>query len=180
MLSVASTAEDARAAGPEYSKAGPYLGLGAAFGFDDFDLSDYFDIDPAYGLDVWAGYRFHPHVAAETQIEYLNGFKTELHGFELSKNQTVTWTTNLKAFLLTGRFQPFAYVGIGLGWQQIELSIVDRSADFLGFAARFGGGVDFYITEHLALQANASYVLPTGELDGFGYTSMVVGAQFRF
>jgi hypothetical protein len=48
------------------------------------------------------------------------------------------------------------------------------------FAARFGGGIDIYITARLAFQTVVSYLLPTGDLDGSGCASLVVGAQFGF
>ena len=48
------------------------------------------------------------------------------------------------------------------------------------FTARFGGGLDFYLTESLALDISAAYNLQTGDLTGGDYTSLVIGAQYHF
>ena len=51
-----------------------------------------------------------------------------------------------------------------------------------GFSARFGGGVDFYLSERFdfALQMSTSYVLTTGDIDGLDYVSLIFGAQYLF
>jgi hypothetical protein len=41
-------------------------------------------------------------------------------------------------------------------------------------------GFDFYLTDALALQLSSSYVLQTGDLDGFDYVSLIAGLQYRF
>ena len=155
----------------DYGATGPYAGVGFAVGFDNFDAGP-FRFDPAYGFDVWGGYRFHPNFSGELQLEYLNGF-TLLGPI---KFQAITFTGNLKAYLLTGRWQPFALVGLGLGWQEENFTSIGAT----GFAARFGGGLDYYLTEKLSLDINAAYILQTGSLSGSDYTSLVIGAQYRF
>jgi len=166
---------------PDYSASGPYVGIGFGIGFENFDDDGMdLDIDPAYGFDAWGGYRFHPNFAGEFQIEYLNGFEVDnIDPFEV-KAQLVTFTANAKGYLLTGRWQPFALVGVGMCWQEAWDDFTGESVDETAFAARFGGGIDFYLTESIALNVNSAYVLPTGDLDGGDYISLVVGAQFRF
>lgn len=92
----------------------------------------------------------------------------------------MTFTGNPKAYLPLGRFQPFVLAGVGLGY--VEFSGVDRfhRPSDTTFAARFGGGFDFYLTDALALQLASSYVLQTGDLDGFDYMSLIAGLQYRF
>jgi opacity protein-like surface antigen len=47
-------------------------------------------------------------------------------------------------------------------------------------ALRFGGGLDFYLTENIVVSAEASYLMPTGKLNGLDYYSIGVGLQYRF
>ena len=103
-------------------------------------------------------------LAAELQIEYLNGFDTEHSPGNELEFQAVTFTGNLKAYLPLGRFQPFFLAGVGLGYFEFDTVWVEISDT--AFAARFGGGFDFYLTDALALQLSSSYVLQTGDLDG--------------
>lgn len=158
--------------GPDYAATGPYAGLGVAFAWDNFNTP--IDFDPAYGFDAWGGYRFLPFMAAELQIEYLNGFD-----FIVTDAEAVTFTGNLKAYLPLGRVQPFVLAGIGLGYVKNSVAGIKIASD-TAFAARFGGGIDFWLTESWALQASTSYVLQTGDLDGLDYVSLLLGAQFRF
>jgi opacity protein-like surface antigen len=53
----------------------------------------------------------------------------------------------------------------------------ERTVDF---ALRFGGGVDFYLTENILVSAEASYLMPTGKLDNLDYYSLGLGLQYRF
>jgi opacity protein-like surface antigen len=163
---------------PDYAATGPYLGVGAAFAWDNFENLGSLDPDMAFGFDAWGGYRFLSFLAGELQIEYLNGFDTKLTPtFEL-EFQAVTFTGNLKAYLPLGRFQPFVLAGVGLSYVEFEVASIDGSDT--AFAARFGGGIDFYLTDALALQLSSSYVLQTGDLDGLDYVSLIAGLQYRF
>lgn len=174
-------AGSAQAQQADYSSPGPYVGLGFALGTENFD-DDGLDLDynPAYGFNVWGGYRFHPNFAGELQLEYLNGFELQgLSPLDVS-SEIVTFTGNLKAYLLTGRWQPFALVGVGVNWHELDDGFTGVSEDWTDFAARFGGGIDCYLTESISLGVNAAYILPTGDLDGADYISVVAGAQYRF
>jgi opacity protein-like surface antigen len=131
--------------------------------------------DTGVGFDAWGGYRFHPNFAGELELEYVDRVN---NGALALDTNLLTFTGNLKAYLATGRVQPFALVGIGA--TRVGLAAGGGSASESAFGARFGGGLDFYVTEQIALQARASYVLATGDLDGFDYISLVMGAQFRF
>lgn len=159
-----------------------YVGIGADFGFEDFDnVPSGIDIDEAYGFNGWAGYRFSDLFAAELSLEYLNGFDFSFLGFEID-GQALASTVNAKIFPLARvvpeRIEPFLYTGIGVAWAEYDTGFGDT--DETGFAARFGGGFDLYVTDNLALQASSSYVLPTGDLKDFSYVSLVFGIQYRF
>jgi opacity protein-like surface antigen len=154
------------------------VGIGFGISFQNFDTP--IDLDPAYGFDVWGGYRFDENFAAELQLEYLNGFKSASVAPLKLSFQGITWTANVKGYLLTGRWQPFALVGIGLQWAQFRESVFNINTTSTSFAARLGGGLDFYITETLALNVNGAYIQSTDEFEGADYGNLVIGAQYRF
>lgn len=193
----------AEATEPDYAADGFYLGAGAAFAWDDFDRGSRFEPDPdmAFGFDAWGGYRFLSFLAAELQLEYVNGFDSKREfsplvdfmnpppppGSVKTERKAVTFIGNLKAYLPFGRFQPFILAGVGLGYMESDVfvsglfSVNIRSHDSeTALAARFGGGIDVYLTGALAFQLASSYVLQTGDLDGFDYVSLIAGLQYRF
>jgi hypothetical protein len=45
---------------------------------------------------------------------------------------------------------------------------------------RFGGGLDFYLTESIVVSGEISYLMPTGKLDNLDYYSIGLGLQYRF
>jgi opacity protein-like surface antigen len=188
-LAGASAAQDDQDA---YDRAGPYLALAGTLGLDtqlqdDLDrrlgsLVDV-DVDPSLGLNARAGYRFHPNFAAEIHYEWLSDFDINLSSPALGAVDTTVeldgWalTVDGKAFLLTDNPQPFLLVGVGV------LNIdSDFGVDKTVFAARFGGGVDCYLTPNIAITLGVSYVLPGEDIDGVGvnYVSIGWGLQYRF
>jgi hypothetical protein len=173
----------------DFSSPGIYMGAGVAVGFDNFDdyFQDYFgdsslnDYDTPVGFDLWGGYRIIPNLALEVELAYLGGFDPKGTRINI---KGLTLTGNVKAYVLTGRFQPFAVAGIGmLNWRGEDrdaLSYNDSVFSKADLAARFGGGIDVYLTEHFALEAKATYVLSTRELKGSDFVDLTFGGQIRF
>ena len=79
----------ALAVGPEDDSAF-YLGIGAGFGFENFDGTGGVDIDKAFGLDAWGGYKFNKWIATELQLEYLNGFEVDRVGIKFQGRVEIT------------------------------------------------------------------------------------------
>src|SRR5262245_4643482 len=107
-----------------------YLGIDALVGIEDLDVSkqpfgpggSLVGVDVSeqnWGCGMRAGYRFHPHLAAELQGQY-NGLyevKAQTIGHpSLGSVEIITTTANLKAFFLTGPVQPYALGGVGIMW----------------------------------------------------------------
>ena len=167
----------------DYDRPGFYLGAGLGLGFEQFDDFGGVDVDTGIGFDVWAGYRSTPDYAVELQLEYIDrlDFSADLgppFGVVDFEGNFLTITGNLKWYLTTSWVQPFAVVGVGFLRAELEalgISIVDTD-----FAARFGGGIDFYTSPNLSLGTTASYVLTTGSVDGADYVSLVLAFQYRF
>jgi opacity protein-like surface antigen len=158
-----------------YGRTGFYAGLGASIAFDEFAGIPNDTFQAAYGFQAVGGYRFHPHVAAELEIEWdPSGFKVS--GAEI---EPLVVTANAKAFLSTGMVQPFGLIGIGL--MHVDATAGAFTVTATGFAARFGAGFDFYVNEHIIVTLDTSYVLPTGDVDGLNYVALgVAKLQYRF
>jgi opacity protein-like surface antigen len=158
-----------------------------------------FDVDPAPGYALRAGYRFHPNFAVELRFEGLNEIDVSVKDArrpvgENRGTSTVaqisgwTVTADAKAYLLTGRVEPFVVVGVGA----IDINVENKSdpialvtvnledREGTEFAGRVGGGIDFHLTDRFALVFAASYVLPAGNLERYEYVSFDWGIQYRF
>ena len=167
----------------EVSESPVYIGIGPAIGFDKFRDTGGIDFDEAYGLNYWVGLRLVDFISAELNLEYLEGFDFSASGADVDA-QVLAFTWNAKIFplsrVITGRIDPFVYAGIGVGWVELNGNSAAGKVDETAFIARFGGGLDLYLTEHLAFQVSSSYVLPTGRLDDTAYVSLVFGLQYRW
>lgn len=124
-----------------------------------------------------------------------------LRNFEFDL-ESLVMTTNVKGHLMTGRYQPFVLAGLGFMRMETKGRDVTPNADAtteicqpaltdpchaghmsdrrVEIAMRFGGGLDFYLTENVVISAEGSYLMPTGKLDGLDYYSFGVGLQYRF
>lgn len=171
------------------------------------------DLDEdTFGFLTRAGYRCNPRLSFEFQSEWLEVFEgtiaenrvpmnDTMRTFELELESLVI-TSNMKGYLLTGRFQPFVLAGFGFMRMENKTNDITPAAlprpptcspapDTPCFAAqasdrrvelalRFGGGLDFYINRNVVVSAEASYLMPTGKLDNLDYYSFGLGLQYRF
>lgn len=116
--------------------------------------------------------------------------------------ESLVMTTNVKGHLMTGRYQPFVLAGLGFMRMETKGRDVTPNAEAtteicqppltdpchapqesdrrVEVALRFGGGLDFYLTENVVISAEGSYLMPTGKLDGLDYYTFAVGLQYRF
>ena len=173
----------------DYARNGFYVGLGGTYAIDaaaqdalgdavpGYDV----DIDDMLGLNTRVGYRFHPNFSAEAHFEWLDKTDISAEGIKAATLWYWTLSADVKAFLLRGRFQPFALVGTGLMYAKAKEAMgYGLSASDVDFAARFGGGIDIYATKSIVVSVDASYVLPTGSLEDLDYVSIGWGLQYRF
>ncbi len=189
-----SAPANAAAQDDAFDRNGIYLGVGLAGGVytevkDDLEKASLaalgyvipVDVEVPPGLDARVGYRFHPRLAGEVQLQWFPKADIEFADIKALKLETLTLTANAKGYLLTGRVQPFLLVGAGLMHFEVKdrlgLGLSTKAEDF---AARFGGGVDFYLNRNLVFAFDTSYVLPTDDLDGLDHVSFSLGLQYRF
>jgi opacity protein-like surface antigen len=171
------------------ARTGPYAGLGLVYGAPVFDLEaseqrvggGSLGDSPSFGLDLRGGYRFHPHFAAEGNFQWVSGMEIEQAGQELGDVSPWTLTANMKAFILTGTFQPYVVGGVGIlhvkGDESVDLALPDSTT---GFTGRIGGGADYYLRPDIVLNVELSAVLPAGQVSRFRYLPLAFGAQYRF
>lgn len=169
---------------PNPARTGFYLGPGLALGiplslekaFQDMTLQSV-DVQPGFGIRGIAGYRAHARVAAEVEVEYLfTDFKAKVANTGNFDTTPLLLTGNAKGFILTGTIQPYIIAGAGV--MDADVQNVGSSTEF---AARFGGGLDVYATDHIVLGFDLTYVLPTGKLKDLDYLSIgLFTLQYRF
>jgi opacity protein-like surface antigen len=177
-----------------YARSGGYAGVSVIGGsytkFDD-EVEDQLlvlgyvvrsETDTTAGFKLYGGYRLNPHFALEAEFEMLPEADVDIDGLgKIAELQTWALTGNAKVFPLTGRTQPYALIGIGIQGVEFEDSVgAGLSQTESGFAVRFGGGLDFYITENVVASAGVDYVLPTGDVEDLDYVSFGAGIQYRF
>ncbi len=144
--------------------------------------------DDSLGISGLLGYRCHRHFSLEAEVEWLDGFDADVSVAPLGKVakieiEPLVVTTNVKGYILTGRVQPFLLAGFGVMVADAKLRVSgvgSDSNDETDFATRFGGGIDFYATKHVVVGADASYVLPFGDLEDLDYVSIGIGLEYRF
>ena len=138
----------------------------------DFSLTGASDYDPSLGLDATFGYRFQPLFSVEAEFEWMAEFccSPDLEGRLL--------TANGRLYPLHGRLQPNLLVGLG------AMNVESRESNQdVGFVMRFGGGIDFYVTESFVLYLDATYVLSEGDdrfVSALDYGSFGWGFRYRF
>ncbi len=182
---------------PEYDRSGWYLGLAGFYAISDYDLTtsdlDVVPPQPANtnpkfgnsgGVDFRAGYRAFSRWAFEFDYQWQAGFDSKNSSIDPPLEiDTHLLSLNTKFFFLTGRWQPYALLGASLLIFNSEIVDDDFKKPWdvsVGFAPRFGGGIDFWINENWALMLEGTYIVPVGILDGANMGSVGVGFQYRF
>jgi opacity protein-like surface antigen len=187
----------------DFARRGWMLGVAGSYGIETFqdDAESNLDrtlgvptklsVDNSFGFRGRGGYRCHRRFSAEFEIEWLDGFESDFSsvGFgELGemKAEPIVYTTNVKGYLLTGRYQPFLLVGAGLTTVDFKLTKdnvglgLSSSESENAFTMRFGGGIDLYATKNVVVTLQADYVRPFGNLDDLDYVSIGWGLLYRF
>ncbi len=163
---------------PDYARDGWYVGVYTAKGFENFSPNRRNDGDDAgaWGFNARFGWRDLRYLAIEFQYEWIDDF--EINGpTQKTDIRFNTFTLNAKGYLPVGRFAPFLLAGAGFAQADASGTPSDRDGDFV---SRWGGGIDFYLTENLVFAADTTYVLPRGDLDNLDYFTVSWGLQWRF
>lgn len=148
---------------------------------DETGASPNLDFQPGFGPKLIAGYRVVPFLAAQAQISWLGaGFRSNTQ-FDDVQVKTWNFSGDLKAYPLPGRIEPYALVGVGMLFTDTSVESAGRSFSDSGVMARFGGGVDMWISEYVWVGFGLNYVMPRGDVETFDYLEFdvfKVGVRF--
>lgn len=158
----------------DFARIGTYGQLNGVASIDNFDGVPSSAFDTAIGVSARLGYRFNPNLAVEGQVEYSGDFAC--CGADLTA--TVV-TLNARYYLMTERVQPYVMAGLGGAFGSFDAPGFG-SADDSGFAIKFGGGLDYYLSESWGLTGEFAYNIGTGDMDNFDYFGIGWGAFVRF
>lgn len=164
--------------------------------------------EPSVGFHGAVGYRFlDDHLSVSAHVEHLSNIAVKFQdgarassesGRSILEGDTWALSADLAVYPWTGRVQPFLLAGLGWLWADLEerpvlrTDAIPSSSDpkfvKLGLGidsgddlmARFGAGVELYLTDYFFLYADGSYVLGTGEVDDLDYISVGWGLGCRF
>ncbi len=192
MCMFASTAQSG-----DFNRAGVYVGVNGVYAhplFEDSvqDINPTLGLDDTGGLNARLGLRLLSFIAIEAQYEWIDGF--------LVSSSTVGDVVTLGAHNLTGnlrlhipvwRVDPYILGGIGATFWKADFASSFPASDEngTGFAGRVGGGIDFYLTKHIVLNAEVTAALTTRtfdvpstsqDLDNLYYLSVSAGLVYRF
>lgn len=166
-----------------FDRSGPYLGLSGVYALESFDDSE-FKFDDSAGVNLRFGYRAFPNLSFELAYEWLEGFDSTSGpvGEGEREYDTHLITANAKILGMNGRYQPYALVGGGVLVVNIEHvgELPKPWVVYAGFAARFGGGVDVYLSRHFAINLEGTYVVPAARVKDQQYGTLGLGFQYRF
>ncbi|HEY8517008.1 MAG TPA: outer membrane beta-barrel protein [Candidatus Binatia bacterium] len=167
-----------------FNRPGPYVGLGASWmveGFQDRTASG--DFGNSWGGNARFGYRLHEIFGLEGIYEYGDDFGAHQVVPEGARIRTHSFSVNGKLIVPVGRFNPYLMGGVGFLNADADRSISSRSnwdADGTSFMGRFGGGVDLWATENIALYVDAAYTIPVDEVSDLNHFSLGWGAKYAF
>jgi len=214
----------------DFGRRGFFVGVGGNYAGENFsarpvgDIADIFSNQPGRGIpiipgpettsnpdDSWSvkgsgGYRCHSRFSVGATVEYFGGFDTSWTGVMGTGSDDIDMfvaTTDIKGYLMTGRYQPYLLAGggtmhvktevtnpTGIGTTTVNpfpppdnfpnITPVVQSRDYTDFVFRFGGGIDVYATDNVVVNIGASYLLPLGDVSGLKLFTVGGGIEYRF
>jgi opacity protein-like surface antigen len=181
----------------DFNRPGWFLGLGASGLVSGFQGAlGRADFGDTAGFNFHGGYRLNEYIAFDGVYEYGNSFgrtgRTRTIGDQTitrsSDIQTNSFTVGPKLILPLGWFQPYLDGGIGVlnanGNVQIEDVTSGQTRNGgttgTGFAGRFGGGIDVFLTPNWSLFVDNAYTIPADGPTNVYYYSFGVGGRYNF
>jgi hypothetical protein len=177
----------------DYARSGPYVWLGTGIGITTKAEGELTSIVSALAsfpvpVEVSSSVGFNGRLgfageifSSELQFEYLPSFEASVLGITAAEWSMFTMTANARVQAPLGRVQPYALLGGGFTRSAMSArfsSVADTS--FYGGALRAGGGLNLYLTEHVAFGGDVTYVVPFGDNDELDYVSIGLGLFYKF
>ncbi len=157
---------------------GPFIGAGGGYSFESFNGGN---AGNSAVVNLRVGYRFQDFFALEGLGEYMPYF--DGHSGIYNGAHTALWGGFLNAKIYpaarwTGFIQP--YVLAGAGWMFENTSSGGNGNNDNGFAARYGGGIDFFLTDHIYFTTDAAYIQPNGHIKRLDQVVVGGALNYRF
>jgi opacity protein-like surface antigen len=147
----------------EYLRDGWYAGARGVYALVDFDAAG--KAENTFGFNTFLGYRMWKMFGADLEIEFIPGVHVSGKGSPSYEVRTFNFGFNFRTYPFgrlveegswLERVQPYLSAGIANQWVRIDDNPGNKKHQ--GDAAgRLGGGLDVYLTESLALTADARY-----------------------
>jgi outer membrane protein W len=161
------------------ARSGVLLGIGATYAIDNFD-SVGMSNDGSGGFNVHLGYRYNKYTATEVQVERYQQFDGHDDGIDVGEVNGWALGVNQRAYLLSGRYQPFVLLGINyMDMETTDSGAINRTSGENGPALRFGTGLDVYATSKFVVTADISYMLGLGGVEDYDVVAFSLGFLFR-
>ena len=187
-------------AGAQFKEKGFFGGGGIGYAwenFDDDELEDDIrragltsvrvDSDNAWGLNLFAGYRFMRYLAVEGNFNWYDDFEIDVDAdfFSIPVSgdfDLEIWTLfiDLKAMYPVYNDRLVPYLRVGGGYMDAEIDGNGFDEDEDDFAWNLGGGVDYFLTDQVSLGLDGKYVWGTDDLDEIEYFMGTVRIGFHF
>ncbi len=163
-------ASGAPAADDDYARAGWFVGAQGTYAVENIDGGSF---DNSGGFNIRAGKRYGPKFAMELEYEWLDDFGDA--GVDLN-----TWmlSANGRYYVAQGPIQPFLMLGLGLVVAETDPGSPSKD-DSEAFGARFGGGLEMYVTSNVAVTTDITYVVPAGDLSDLQFATFSGGFVYR-
>jgi len=168
----------------DFDRSTFYVRGGLATGFDAAIVLA--EVGAGVGVGGAVGYRLHPRIAVEGQLQWLGNQSIGVFGQDFAQLSRWDATANGKLFLATGRVQPYAVIGAGYVRATGTCTASNCSGGGVGdsFVARFGAGLDVFITRNIGVYAEGAYMLAPNDIEpgeSFpDYGTFGAGAIFAF
>lgn len=175
-LSFAAEAEDRR------FSAGAGLSY-AAQHFDDGDLKELTgsdSIDDAWGFNLFAGYRWHKHLAVEGNFNWYDDFKVDAGAVNFDIR---IWTLMLDLKLISPSLwedRLFPYLRLGAGYMATKVDLGGNDRDKGDFAFDLGLGFDVFVKDQISIGLDGKRVWGTGDVTEFNHFVGTLRVGYHF
>jgi len=129
------------------------------------------------GVAVILGFRTNSFAAIELNFEQLRAY-AEFGPEPANHERSYAIGVNGKFFMMNGRLQPYAIAGANvLILNKTTATDAENNSDW-GF--RGGAGMDFYLSQTIALNVEVTYMWGVGDVWQQDYLSVGAGVMYRF
>lgn len=165
-----------------YARSGAYFYLGGSYLF--VHAADRRNAENGGAVNIRFGARFKKYFAMEVEyqtapkMKFITGDPAQIAAGLKDPKEGIdihSITVNARAYFPLGRFQPFGQLGTG-----VFLADPPGSKLVAEFELRFGGGLEYFVTEDIGVSVAAFYTVPWGKYDDFRYTSLVMAVGYHF